>query len=201
MATPKPKYNNKELKEKIEEYFASNPDKPTVTGLAYFLGFESRQSLYDYKEREDGAGFVTDAINKAKRPQRKLGIKFKNHNQYNKEKYRKDPITNIRSRVNGHIRYHLQSKNGSAFKMLPYTPKQLKKSIESKFKDGMSWDNMDKWHIDHIIPASMFNFNSMDDIGFLQCYAIGNLQPMWAKDNLIKSNHLDKNNSQIHIGI
>lgn len=54
-----------ELQGKIDEYFQSCesfindmgdlvPGKPiTVTGLAYFLGFESRQSLYDYKEREE----------------------------------------------------------------------------------------------------------------------------------------------------
>lgn len=28
---------------------------PTITGLAYFLGFESRQSFYDYEEKEEFA--------------------------------------------------------------------------------------------------------------------------------------------------
>jgi hypothetical protein len=62
MATPKPKYSNEELKDKIEDYFASNPDKPTVTGLAYFLGFESRQSLYDYKERPESSYTIKKAV-------------------------------------------------------------------------------------------------------------------------------------------
>lgn len=26
---------------------------PTITGLCYYIGFESRQSFYDYEERED----------------------------------------------------------------------------------------------------------------------------------------------------
>lgn len=62
MATPKPKYTVDELQDKIDEYFASNPEKPTVTGLAYFLGFESRQSLYDYKERDKSSYTIKKAV-------------------------------------------------------------------------------------------------------------------------------------------
>src|SRR5512138_2262315 len=52
---------NKELQEKIAEYFNQfdlpeekrkiklYETRPTVTGLALFLGFESRQSFYDYE--------------------------------------------------------------------------------------------------------------------------------------------------------
>jgi hypothetical protein len=58
----KPKYNLKELQEKIDLYFESNPKKPTVTGLAYFLGFDSRQSLYDYKEREESSYTIKKAV-------------------------------------------------------------------------------------------------------------------------------------------
>jgi len=53
------------LQNKIKEYFLDCPDKrtyvyegktfnipcPTITGLAYYLGFESRQSFYDYEEK------------------------------------------------------------------------------------------------------------------------------------------------------
>ncbi len=40
-----------ELQVKIEEYF-NQESIPTITGLAYFLGFESRQSFYDYEKRD-----------------------------------------------------------------------------------------------------------------------------------------------------
>ena len=62
MATPYAKYNNEDLEKIIEEYFLTNPDKPTVTGLAHFLGFESRQSMYDYKEREQSSYTIKRAI-------------------------------------------------------------------------------------------------------------------------------------------
>lgn len=52
-----PKYSNaNQLHEKCSEYFLEcevNNEKATITGLALFLGFESRQSLYDYKEKKE----------------------------------------------------------------------------------------------------------------------------------------------------
>jgi hypothetical protein len=43
--------DEEEFKAKIEEYFTEVGIKSTITGLAYFLGFESRQSFYDYADR------------------------------------------------------------------------------------------------------------------------------------------------------
>lgn len=40
------------LEAAIQEYFAvTDAAKTTITGLAYHLGFESRQSLYDYEQK------------------------------------------------------------------------------------------------------------------------------------------------------
>lgn len=44
----------KELEEAITAYFnhcKTEPEIITITGMAYFLGFESRQSFYDYAEK------------------------------------------------------------------------------------------------------------------------------------------------------
>jgi hypothetical protein len=42
------------MQECIDEYFSylSSGEKPTISGLCYYLGFESRQSFYDYEKRE-----------------------------------------------------------------------------------------------------------------------------------------------------
>ena len=46
-----PKYNNtEELQEQISAFFLSDEKPVTISGLAYFLGFESRQSFYDYEK-------------------------------------------------------------------------------------------------------------------------------------------------------
>ena len=52
----------------------------------------------------------------------------------------------------------------------------------------MSWDNAGEWHIDHIIPDSWFNYKSIEDQQFKDCWALNNLQPMWKLENISKGN-------------
>ena len=90
------------------------------------------------------------------------------------------------------MRRSLRNKNshidcyGKSFDRLGYTVEELYKSLESHFTDGMSWDNMDEWHIDHIKPVVLFNFTTYDCEDFKKCFALENLQPLWALDNLKK---------------
>lgn len=60
----------------------------------------------------------------------------------------------------------------------------LRVHIESLFRDGMSWDNIGKWHLDHIIPCSAFDL--VDPLQQKKCFHFSNLQPLWAEDNLSK---------------
>ena len=62
--------------------------------------------------------------------------------------------------------------------------------LESKFNDGMSWENYGKegWHVDHVIPDSWWKYSSTEDGEFKQSWALANLQPLWAFDNYSKSN-------------
>ena len=52
----------------------------------------------------------------------------------------------------------------------------------------MSWENYGQWHVDHIIPCCTFNLT--DESQLKKCFNYKNLQPLWAKDNLIKSKKL-----------
>lgn len=63
---------------------------------------------------------------------------------------------------------------------------ELKSHLESKFVEGMSWDNRGEWHIDHIIPLS--SASTKEQLIELSHYS--NLQPLWEKDNLRKSNNI-----------
>lgn len=41
-----------DLKKALDEYFVKEPT-PTVAGMAYFLGYTDRQSIYDLKGRDE----------------------------------------------------------------------------------------------------------------------------------------------------
>lgn len=93
----------------------------------------------------------------------------------------------IRTLINQKLKNRNLSKKGRAsFDILGYSVKELKKHLEDQFKEGMSWNNHGKWHIDHIKPDSSFNYSSVDDKAFKQSWSLDNLQPLWAKDNLSK---------------
>lgn len=57
--------------------------------------------------------------------------------------------------------------------------------LESLFTDGMTWDNMHLWHIDHRVPCAAFDLQESKQQHI--CFWYKNLQPMWATENLSKS--------------
>jgi hypothetical protein len=95
---------------------------------------------------------------------------------------------NIRSRLRAAILNG--QKRGSAVRDLGCSIPELKKYIEARFEPGMSWDNwaIDTWHIDHYIP--LISFRLTDRGQFLSAVHHTNLQPLWAAENLKKSDLL-----------
>jgi hypothetical protein len=77
-----------------------------------------------------------------------------------------------------------KSKEGKTIDLLGYSAIQLKEHLEKQFTNGMSWNNHGDWHIDHIRPLSSFSPDTPINI----INALDNLQPLWAKDNIKKSN-------------
>jgi hypothetical protein len=67
-----------------------------------------------------------------------------------------------------------------------YRVGDLRGHLESQFADGMSWENYGAWHVDHKLPVASFNFATVDDPDFKECWSLGNLQPLWAIDNMRK---------------
>lgn len=57
-----PKFDTPELlKQACDEFIANNPGKLTITGLAMWLGFCDRQSLYDYEKRPEYSCIIKEA--------------------------------------------------------------------------------------------------------------------------------------------
>jgi hypothetical protein len=91
----------------------------------------------------------------------------------------------------------LRNKSGKLNKtwreLVGYDGEALKSHLEKRFTQGMTWGNygMHGWHIDHIIPISAFHYESPHDIDFKKCWALKNLRPLWAADNLKKNDRLE----------
>lgn len=73
---------------------------------------------------------------------------------------------------------------GTLFGRLGYTKDDLVRHLESRFAPGMTWANYGQWHIDHIRPCASFDFT--DEAQVVACWALSNLQPLWASDNVRK---------------
>jgi len=111
--------------------------------------------------------------------------------EYDKKR-RQNPMVRLYHNVSRRINESLKSnKAGRKWEgIVGYTLIKLKNHLENKFQNGMSWDNYGKngWHIDHIMPRSIFNITSSECEEFKKCWDISNLQPLWEKDNLSKGN-------------
>lgn len=81
-----------------------------------------------------------------------------------------------------------RTKGGKGWQtIVGYTTADLMAHLERQFVNGMTWDNYGThWHVDHIIPVASFKYESVDDEGFKACWAISNLRPLCAKENLSK---------------
>jgi hypothetical protein len=107
-------------------------------------------------------------------------------NKDTQKKYR-DKIKHIivwRGILNSVLRRLGKEKNDETVKLLGYSPVEFKTHIESLFIEGMSWENHGEWHVDHIKPVSSFNKTTHPSV----VNGLNNLQPLWALENLKKSN-------------
>lgn len=113
-----------------------------------------------------------------------------NRNKSLKIRRQTDLMFNLKERVRRRMYNFLTrnniSKNNKTFDIIGCSPDFLKEHLESQFLDGMTWENRGKWHIDHIIPLS----SATDEQEVFKLCHYTNLQPLWAEDNMNKSDKL-----------
>jgi hypothetical protein len=125
--------------------------------------------------------------------------------QYHFTRRKNDAVFNLRGQVSRAIGKSLKrlgsTKNGtSSSKYLSYSIRELKEYLEKQFEPWMTWNNWGKydpkiwndndqstwtWQIDHIIPQSKLPYTTMTDNNFQICWALSNLRPLSAKQNLL----------------
>ena len=58
---------------------------------------------------------------------------------------------------------------------------------EKQFDENMNWDNYGTyWQIDHILPQAAVPYDSLEHPNFQKCWALENLRPLEASENLSK---------------
>lgn len=161
--------HKEELKEKSKEYYKKNKERIKENARNYQKENKDERNIY-----------------------KKEWIKNK----------RQDPPYKLRSNISRVINTALKNNNSnkrgiSCFKKLNYSPEDLKQHLESQFENWMNWDNYGKfsnnkrtWQIDHIIPQSTLPYESMDEPNFHKCWALENLRPLEAIDNLKKGSKI-----------
>jgi hypothetical protein len=114
------------------------------------------------------------------------------HNKYEYKKIRIDlnfRITKcLRTRIREALKYNRKIK--TTLDLIGCSIDQLKNHLSSQFKSGMFWSNYGKWHIDHIKPCASFDLSKPEEQR--KCFHYTNLQPLWAKENILKKDKIVK---------
>lgn len=108
------------------------------------------------------------------------------NNHKRRERMLSDPKLSMAHRARSRIQKALSrggfSKKSKTHEMLGCSWDEFRIHIERQFSKGMSWDNKEKWHIDHIIPLA--SAKTEKELAALAHFT--NLRPMWASENISK---------------
>lgn len=173
-------------KRKILSKFVKNKNKCKECESAYMK--EYRKTRIDDRDRtkyrKEYYAKNKDRFSKWHKEWRKKN----DRSQYHKEYLDKNPSAKIACCCRNRIRNCIQKgwKSQSSLSLTGCNSwNELKQYLENKFQKGMTWDNYGEWHIDHIKPCSSFDLTDTSEQK--KCFHYTNLQPLWAIDNLSKS--------------
>lgn len=114
-------------------------------------------------------------------------------NSYEKDRRQKDMNFRLRKNLRSRIRSAIINQSGikaeSTILLLGCSVKDCRQHLESKFQNGMSWENYGEWEIDHIIPCASFDLTKEEEQK--KCFHYTNLQPLWWLDNITKGDKHD----------
>lgn len=189
--------NNQEIQNKIKErrkkYYSENRELIRERQkIAYKKHYEANKEKIR-AAHEDYNELNRDKIKKQRQEYyQRNKSKILDYNQsYRNEKLKSDTQFRLAYILRSRLRTALNKKYkaGSAVKDLGCSIEELKAYLESKFQEGMTWENHSQtgWHIDHIKPLSRFDLSDREQ--FLEACHYSNLQPLWAGDNLSKSDN------------
>ncbi len=165
--------NIDEFREKRKEYYEKNKDKISEHNKNYY---DKNKERYRQQHRDYMKSRRTTKEQKEYEREYER-TRYETDVQYRLKK-------NCRSRMYNALR-GISKKSAKTEELIGCTFQQLKEHIESQFTEGMSWERMGDIHVDHIRPCASFDLTDPEQQK--ECFNYKNLQPLWAKDNLEKS--------------
>lgn len=100
-----------------------------------------------------------------------------------KERYSNDENYRQRQRIHSDMWKLTRGviKSGRMFVLLGCTLDEFSRYIEAKFEEGMNFDNLGEWEVDHIRPLASFDLT--DDKQRAEACHYTNTRPRWKRDN------------------
>lgn len=188
-----------EIKEKRNIYYQKNCDLIREKQKEFYKKNATREKQYQADYRKNNPEKVK-SVNKKWRELNAEKVRI-DKREYRKIRIDTDEFFALRIRIRDLISTSLKKngykKNSTSGKILGCAFEFFKIYIEGQFKDGMSWDNRSEWHLDHKIPIS--SAKTEDEILRLNHYT--NFQPLWAADNIRKSDKMPPKNIQNKIAL
>lgn len=189
-------------KEYYAEYYEKNKKTILERSDLYYKENTDKKLIYSKKYRENNVDkikkYSEDYLKKNGQKNRDRVKKWREDNKEkrnlnDKNKRKNDPMFKLtqylRNRTGLYFKKIGINKEDSTINIIGCSPEFLKEHIEKQFTDGMSWELIGRYiHIDHIIPLS--SAKTKDELYMLCHYT--NLQPLWAEENLKKSNKIIK---------
>tara|TARA_Y100000389_G_scaffold62718_2_gene58832 strand:- start:11826 stop:13094 length:1269 start_codon:yes stop_codon:yes gene_type:complete len=158
-------------REKLRKYRKNNPEK---------------RNARNRKWRKNNPEKHRASVRKSnQRPEAKKRI-----NARRRERMKTDPQFKLRMNLSSRLGMALKGKlkSASTMALLGCSYTHAKEHLEKQFQPGMTWENHGTWHIDHMMPCASFDLSCPEQQR--RCFHYTNLQPMWGKENMSKSDKI-----------
>jgi hypothetical protein len=178
--------NKEKISSKKKAYAQKNKEKIQETNKKYYLNNKERIDKQNALHRANNREYLNKKSNEYYHKNKK--IIHEKQKQYLANNIQAKIKHNLRTRINLVLKGKIKS--GSTIDVLGCDIKFFIQHIENKFLPGMTWENHSRrgWHIDHIIPCASFDLSDPEQQK--KCFHYTNLQPLWAEDNLRKSDKI-----------
>lgn len=183
---------------KSKEWAINNKDKLQKTHKQYRVDNADQIKQYNKQYREDNKILLREK--QIRYQQENIKIVLETRRKHLNKKRKNNICFKLNHNISCLIRYAINKNGKSCKSYLPFDSMQLKQHLENQFEPWMTWNNQGrynkktwndqdqstwKWQIDHIVPHSILKYDSMEHPNFKKCWALSNLRPLSAKQNLL----------------